>query len=108
MDYRKRIKELREILEYNSKLYYDMDAPVMPDYEYDKLLRELEQLKKQSVQADTEAVEAARKAAIDEMTEKVDKAKAAKKAAAAKAKKVVAAKVEEAKVEEAKVEAKVE
>lgn len=44
MDYRKRIKELREILEYNSKLYYDMDAPVMPDYEYDKLLRELEDL----------------------------------------------------------------
>ncbi len=44
MDYKTRIKELREILEYNSKLYYDMDAPVMPDYEYDRLLRELEDL----------------------------------------------------------------
>ncbi len=44
MDYKKRIKELREILEYNSRLYYDLDAPVMPDYEYDRLLRELEDL----------------------------------------------------------------
>ncbi|MBE7003601.1 MAG: NAD-dependent DNA ligase LigA [Ruminococcaceae bacterium] len=44
MDYKARIRELREILEYNSKLYYDMDAPVMPDYEYDRLLRELEDL----------------------------------------------------------------
>ena len=44
MDYKARIKELREILEYNSKLYYDLDAPVMPDYEYDRLLRELEDL----------------------------------------------------------------
>jgi len=44
VDYKARIRELREILEYNSKLYYDMDAPVMPDYEYDRLLRELEDL----------------------------------------------------------------
>lgn len=44
MDYKARIRELREILEYNSRLYYDMDAPVMPDYEYDRLLRELEDL----------------------------------------------------------------
>ncbi|MBO4915481.1 MAG: NAD-dependent DNA ligase LigA, partial [Oscillospiraceae bacterium] len=44
MEYKARIKELREILEYNSKLYYDLDAPVMPDYEYDRLLRELEDL----------------------------------------------------------------
>ena len=44
MDYKARIKELREILEYNSKLYYDLDAPVMPDYEYDRLMRELEDL----------------------------------------------------------------
>jgi len=43
-NYRERIKELRKILEYNSKLYYDLDAPVMPDYEYDRLLRELEDL----------------------------------------------------------------
>jgi len=44
MDDKARIRELREILEYNSKLYYDQDAPVMPDYEYDRLLRELENL----------------------------------------------------------------
>ena len=44
MDYKARIQELRKILEYNSKLYYDMDAPVMSDYEYDHLLRELEDL----------------------------------------------------------------
>ena len=44
MSYKERIKELREILEYNSRLYYDLDAPVMSDYEYDHLLRELEDL----------------------------------------------------------------
>ena len=47
MSYQERIKELREILEYNSKLYYDLDAPVMPDYEYDRLLRELEDLERE-------------------------------------------------------------
>ena len=46
MDYKERIRELREILEYNSRLYYDLDAPVMPDYEYDRLLRELEDLER--------------------------------------------------------------
>ncbi|MBE6908369.1 MAG: NAD-dependent DNA ligase LigA [Ruminococcaceae bacterium] len=44
MDDFARIRELRDILEYNSRLYYDLDAPVMPDYEYDRLLRELENL----------------------------------------------------------------
>lgn len=44
MDDQARIAELREILEYNSRLYYDLDAPVMPDREYDLLLRELEEL----------------------------------------------------------------
>lgn len=47
MFYKERIKDLREILEYNSKLYYDLDAPVMPDYEYDRLLRELENLERE-------------------------------------------------------------
>ena len=42
--FKERIRELREILEYNSRLYYDMDAPVMSDYEYDHLMRELEDL----------------------------------------------------------------
>lgn len=46
-----------------------------------QLLQELEELRSRPAEADTEAVEAARKAAIDEMTEKVDKAKDAKKKA---------------------------
>ena len=37
----KRIEELRKIIEYNSKLYYECDAPEISDYEYDALFREL-------------------------------------------------------------------
>ena len=40
----RRVSELREQLEYDSKKYYDEDAPEITDYEYDKLLRELEEL----------------------------------------------------------------
>lgn len=36
-----RIDELRKLLEYHSKRYYEMDAPEIEDYEYDMLLREL-------------------------------------------------------------------
>ena len=36
-----RINELRRLLEYHSKRYYEMDAPEIEDYEYDMLLREL-------------------------------------------------------------------
>ncbi len=36
-----RIDELRRLLEYHSKRYYEMDAPEIEDYEYDMLLREL-------------------------------------------------------------------
>ena len=49
--------------------------------EHAKLLRELEVLRSQSAEADTEAVEAARKAAIAEMTAKLNTAKDAKKQA---------------------------
>lgn len=49
--------------------------------EHDKMLQELEELRSRPVQADTEAVEAARKTAIEEMAGKVDKAKEAKKKA---------------------------
>ncbi len=49
--------------------------------EHARLLRELEELRNRPAEADTEAVDAARKAAIDEMTEKVDKARDAKKKA---------------------------
>ena len=41
---KKRAKELREILEYNSRLYYDQDAPEIEDYEYDMLNRELKEI----------------------------------------------------------------
>ena len=39
-----RIDELRKLLEYHSKRYYEMDAPEIEDYEYDMLLRELVEL----------------------------------------------------------------
>ncbi len=44
MDYRARIKELREILDENGYRYYVLDAPTMSDWEYDRLNRELEEL----------------------------------------------------------------
>ena len=37
----KRIQELRDTLNYHSKLYYVQDAPEISDYEYDKLFYEL-------------------------------------------------------------------
>ncbi len=40
-DAEKRIKFLREIIEYNSRLYYEQDAPEISDYEYDAMFREL-------------------------------------------------------------------
>ncbi len=42
-----RIRELEKILEYHNNLYYNNDAPEISDMEYDKLLRELEDLEKQ-------------------------------------------------------------
>lgn len=49
--------------------------------EHARMLQELEELRSRPAETDTGAVEAARQAAIDEMTEKVDKAKAARKKA---------------------------
>lgn len=40
----KRIKELREIINHHNYLYNVLDAPEIPDREYDMLLHELEQL----------------------------------------------------------------
>lgn len=54
--------------------------------EHARLTRELEELRNRPAEADTAAVEAARQAAIAEMTEKVDKAKEAKKKAEEKRK----------------------
>ena len=54
--------------------------------EHTRLTQELEELRSRPAEADTAAVEAARQAAIAEMTEKVDKAKDAKKKAEEKRK----------------------
>ncbi len=41
---KERIKYLREQIEINSKLYYENDAPVISDYEYDMMYKELKEL----------------------------------------------------------------
>ena len=43
----KRIKELREQLEYHAKLYYDEDSPAISDFEYDMMMNELKNLERQ-------------------------------------------------------------
>ncbi len=44
MDAEKRIEELRALLEYHARRYYDLDDPEITDYEYDMLYRELQVL----------------------------------------------------------------
>ena len=44
---RKRVEELRQVIEYNNRLYYDQDAPELEDFEYDALTRELKALEAQ-------------------------------------------------------------
>ena len=46
MEARKRIEELTQILKEANFRYYVQDNPTMPDFEYDRLLRELEDLEK--------------------------------------------------------------
>lgn len=41
-----RVQELRRIIEYNNRLYYDNDAPELEDFEYDALTRELKELER--------------------------------------------------------------
>ncbi len=41
---KQRVQELRRVIEYNNRLYYDQDAPELEDYEYDALTRELKAL----------------------------------------------------------------
>ena len=43
----KRIKELSKLLTHHNKLYYELDAPQIPDAEYDDLFRELVALESQ-------------------------------------------------------------
>ena len=44
MEPKERIRELTELLNDANAKYYVLDAPEMPDFEYDRLLRELEEL----------------------------------------------------------------
>lgn len=50
---KKRIDDLREIIAYNSKLYYEEDAPRISDYEYDALFRELQDLEAEFPELDS-------------------------------------------------------
>lgn len=44
---KKRIEELRKEIEYHTHLYYDLDAPVLSDYEFDQMTQELRKLEQQ-------------------------------------------------------------
>lgn len=44
---RRRIEELRETIDYHSRLYYDKDAPELEDDEFDKLTQELRRLEEE-------------------------------------------------------------
>ena len=44
---KQRIIELRELVEYHAKKYYDEDAPEISDFEYDMLMNELKNLEKE-------------------------------------------------------------
>ncbi len=48
-----RAEYLRQTLEYNSRLYYEKDAPEISDYEYDALFRELVELEAEYPELDT-------------------------------------------------------
>lgn len=49
-----RAKELRDLLLYHNHRYYDLDSPEISDYEYDMLLRELENIEAEFPQLVTE------------------------------------------------------
>lgn len=46
-DVRHRVEELRQQINHHNYLYYVLDAPELPDAEYDRLLRELQALEEQ-------------------------------------------------------------
>ena len=50
-----RVDYLRKTLEYNSRLYYEKDAPEISDYEYDALFRELIELEEKYPELDSPA-----------------------------------------------------
>ena len=46
-EFNRQYQELREKLEYYAKMYYDMDSPVVSDFEYDMLMNQLKNLERQ-------------------------------------------------------------
>ena len=48
-----RIELLRKRIEYNSRLYYEQDAPEISDYEYDAMFKELTQLERDNPEFDS-------------------------------------------------------
>lgn len=49
----KKIRDLREILQYHSNRYYNDDAPEIEDYEYDMMMRQLKELEEKYPEFDT-------------------------------------------------------
>ncbi len=47
MDVWERIQKIRETVAYHNRLYYENDAPEISDFEYDALLRELQELERE-------------------------------------------------------------
>jgi DNA ligase (NAD+) len=47
MDAMQRIQELRRLIELHNRSYYELNAPTVPDAEYDRLFRELQSLEQQ-------------------------------------------------------------
>lgn len=52
-DIQKKIEDLRKTLRYHSDRYYNDDAPEIEDYEYDMMMRELQNLEEQYPQYDS-------------------------------------------------------
>ena len=50
---KERVEYLRATLEYNSRLYYEKDAPEISDFEYDKLFYELVRLEEENPELDS-------------------------------------------------------
>jgi DNA ligase (NAD+) len=51
----KRISELRDLIEYHNRRYYQLDDPEISDYEYDRLMRELATLEERFPDVDRTA-----------------------------------------------------
>ena len=47
MNYREEMKQLRDTLNAHGYRYYVLDDPTISDYEYDRMLRQLEDLEKE-------------------------------------------------------------